>query len=85
MKVSVFDTYVTKKDGDLMHFDIIVPEKTDFEQVIDFGRKYLTRKGQQGQAISSKECSFCHLEHLQKFMEQDLRSEGYHIIEMKGC
>jgi hypothetical protein len=27
MKVSVFDTYVTKKDGDLMHFDIIVPEK----------------------------------------------------------
>ncbi|MCR4330774.1 MAG: DUF2024 family protein, partial [Patescibacteria group bacterium] len=26
MKVSVFDTYVVKKNGMTMHFDIIVPE-----------------------------------------------------------
>jgi len=27
MKVAVWDTYVTKKDGSVMHFDIIVPEE----------------------------------------------------------
>lgn len=26
MKVAVWDTYVTKKDGTIIHFDIIVPE-----------------------------------------------------------
>lgn len=27
MKVAVWDTYVTKKDGTIMHFDIMVPEQ----------------------------------------------------------
>jgi len=26
MKVAVYDTYVPKKSGGIMHFDIIVPE-----------------------------------------------------------
>jgi hypothetical protein len=26
MKVSVWDTYVTIKDGSIMHFDIIAPD-----------------------------------------------------------
>jgi hypothetical protein len=26
MKVSVYDTYVTRKDGKVMHFDILVPD-----------------------------------------------------------
>jgi hypothetical protein len=27
MKVAVWDTYVTKKDGSIMHFDIIADEE----------------------------------------------------------
>jgi len=85
MKVSVFDTYVTKKDGNVMHFDIIVPTGTDETLVYEFGRKYLSRKNQEGQEISSKECQFCHIEHLQSYMEKDIKHNGYYILEMQGC
>jgi len=27
MKVAVWDTYVTRKEGNIMHFDVIVPEE----------------------------------------------------------
>ncbi len=34
MKVTVWDTYVTKKDGSIMHFDIIAPDTINDEDVI---------------------------------------------------
>ncbi|MFZ5973755.1 MAG: DUF2024 family protein [Bacteroidota bacterium] len=40
MKVAVWVTYVTRKSNRLMHFDIIVPESTDEERVLAFGRGY---------------------------------------------
>ena len=34
MKVAVWDTYVTKKDGTIMHFDILAPvEITDTTKI----------------------------------------------------
>lgn len=34
MKIAVWDTYVTKKDGTVMHFDIITPDTIKDEQII---------------------------------------------------
>ena len=86
MKVAVWDTYVTKKDGSIMHFDIIVPnEITNTDQIFGYGRLYLTSKGQENQELSSNQCKYCHFEHLQKFMKKDLIEKGYYIIEMSGC
>ena len=34
MKVAVWDTYVTKKDGAVMHFDILAPEDIKDENTI---------------------------------------------------
>lgn len=85
MQVAVFDTYVTKTDGSIMHFDIIVPAGTAEYKVYGFGKTYLMERNQEGQAISSKECQFCHIEHLKSYMEKDIKRNGYYILEMQGC
>jgi Domain of unknown function (DUF2024) len=47
MQVAVWDTYVTKKDGTVMHFDILVPDKLkDEEMIYNYGKDYLTTKNQ---------------------------------------
>lgn len=85
MKVAVWDTYVNKNDGTIMHFDIIVPESSQDEDVFRFGEEYLRLKGLTELKIDTKKCSFCHVEHLQKHMERDINERGYYILEMKGC
>lgn len=86
MKVAVWDTYVTKKDGSLMHFDIVAPAEDKNEEVIhNFGREYLAQKAQEGQPLTAKECRFCHIEAATGEMVADIGRQGYHIIEMQGC
>lgn len=86
MKVAVWDTYVTKKDGTIMHFDIIVPEENrDAEKIYDFGRAYLRSKGQQGQSLTSKECRFCHIETVKPEWKEIILTQGYYIYEMENC
>jgi len=86
MKVAVWDTYVTKKDGSVMHFDIIVPEELTVETTIfDYGKNYLKLKGQENQPLTSKECRFCHIETLDSYLEETIRRNGYYIYEMENC
>jgi hypothetical protein len=85
MKCSVFDTYVNKKDGSLMHFDIIVPENTDYQQVINYGKDYLAQKMQVGQALNAKNCVFCHIEFASEIIIENINQKGYYILEMEGC
>jgi hypothetical protein len=86
MQVAVLDTYVTKKNGTVMHFDIIAPDHVKDENVIHtFGKDYLLSVNQQDQPLTSKECSFCHIEKATTEMELSIRQKGYHIIEMQNC
>ena len=86
MKVAVWDTYVTKKDGSVMHFDIIAPEEIkDTTIIYGFGSEYLKTKGQEGQPLTSKECRFCHVRSLQPQWEADIKKQGYFILEMENC
>jgi Domain of unknown function (DUF2024) len=86
MKVAVWDTYVTKKNGAIMHFDILAPEGiTDTAVIYRYGKEYLKTKGQEGQPLSSKECRFCHVESLRPRWEADIKKQGYFIIEMENC
>lgn len=85
-KVNVWDTYVTKKDGNIMHFDIIAPvEITDTTTIYDYGKEYLKLKNQEGQPISAKQCRLCHIEQLRPEWEAKIDEKGYFIIEMEGC
>ena len=86
MKIAVWDTYVTKKNGAIMHFDILAPvEIKDTAIIYNFGKNYLKTKGQEGQSLSSKECRYCHVESLRPQWEADIKKQGYFIIEMENC
>lgn len=86
MQVAVWDTYVTKKDGSIMHFDIIAPKEIiDTSIIHNYGRDYLEQKGQSGQALSSNECRFCHIETLKPHWVVAIKQKGYFIIEMENC
>lgn len=86
MKVAVWDTYVTKKDGSVMHFDIIAPtDIRDEKTIYGFGKDFLSLKNQEGQPLASKECRFCHIEKASEEMENSIAEKGYSIIEMEGC
>ena len=46
MECAVYDTYVTKKDGRIMHFDVIVESSTPHDKAIEYGKNYLKQVGQ---------------------------------------
>ena len=86
MKVSVYDTYVQRKDGKTMHFDVLVP--SDFnseEQILDFGNLYLSSKTFQTLKLTTELCNFCHIETAPESVVDDISKNGYSIIEMENC
>ena len=86
MKVAVWDTYVTKTDGTIMHFDIIAPETVkDTAVIYNYGKEYLKTKGQEGQPLTSKECRLCHTRALHPAWEADIKKQGYYILELENC
>jgi Domain of unknown function (DUF2024) len=86
MQVAVWDTYVIKKDGNIMHFDIIAPFDIKDEKIIHtFGKDYLLSKNQENQSLTAKECSFCHIEKATDEMVLSIQQKGYYIIEMQNC
>lgn len=85
MKVAVYDTYVVKKNGVTMHFDIIVPKDLPHEKAIQYGLEYLKRVGQEGQPLTTKECRFCHTEEATEDVEMTIKEGGYYIYEIEGC
>lgn len=86
MKVTVWDTYVQKKDGTIMHFDIIAPESiTDTAIIYKFGNEYLATKNENGQPITANECRRCHVRDMQTQWENNIKTLGYFILEMENC
>ncbi|WMX15327.1 MULTISPECIES: DUF2024 family protein [unclassified Aureispira] len=86
MKVAVWDTYVKRLDGKVMHFDILVPnDLTDQEQILTFGKDYLKQKTFETVDLSSKRCNFCHIEEATQEIVQGIQTKGYTIIELENC
>lgn len=85
MGVAVFDTYVYKKTGERMHFDILVPEGVEENLVYEYGKLYLKRKGLVELSLSAKECRFCHIAQPEEETLLAIEENGYAIIEMEGC
>lgn len=84
MKVAVWDTYVTKKDESVMHFDIIVPEDIkDTAVIYGYGKDYLKNKGQDGQVLNSKNVSFATLNTLDPNGKLKLNKKGILSLKLK--
>lgn len=86
MKISVYDTYVSRKDGKEMHFDILVPEhEKDVNKIYEFGKNFLKSKGQEGQLLGANESKFCHIQDATPQVQDDIKTRGFSIVEMKNC
>lgn len=86
MKIAVWDTYVKRNDGRVMHFDILVPADVKNEETIfTFGKDYLQSKNEAGQVLSANECQFCHVERASDEMIVSIQQKGYYIVEMQNC
>ena len=87
MKVAVWDTYVKREDGKIMHFDIIVSrELTDEQVVFGYGQKYLREKQIQSSGnITTNECQFCHVDQATNEMIEQIEKNGYFILEIENC
>ena len=86
MQAAVWDTYVTKKDGSIMHFDIIAPaEIKDSSVIYNYGLEYLKEKGLENQPLTASECNFCHVETVRLQWAEAIEQKGYFILEMENC
>lgn len=82
INVAIWDTYLQKTNGNVMHFDIVVPENIkSLNAILEFGNRYLKSIQQTG-ILTTKECSFCHVESPTPEMLESISRQGYHIIEM---
>lgn len=86
MKVAVWDTYVRKKNGTVMNFDIMVPDSQKDETIIyGYGKEYLQSKSIVGYELTSEECTFCHIEQATDEVIQCIDDKGYYILELSNC
>ncbi len=83
MSVAVWDTYVKRKNGSVMHFDIIVPASMkDAKTIYRYGKEYLSTKNEAGAKIDTEDCQFCHIEDTGPEISAAIASKGYYILEM---
>lgn len=86
MNISVWDTYVQREDGKVMHFDILVPQEfNEPSKIFDFGNSYLNTKPFKTNKLTTNECQFCHIEQATQEIEAIISDKGYFIIEMQNC
>lgn len=86
MNVAVWDTYVTREDNKVMHFDILVPsDLSDEESIFNFGMNYLKTKPFQTNQLTTKECRLCHITTATEDVINNIKTQGYSIIEMENC
>ncbi|WP_445733884.1 DUF2024 family protein [Mariniflexile sp.] len=86
MKVSVWDTYVKREQDKIMHFDILVPSDLKNEETIfQFGATYLKSKPFKTGTLTSNECKFCHIEQASDAIIEEIKTNGFYIIEMQNC
>jgi len=86
MKIAVWDTYVKRENGKIMHFDILVPsEIKDQQTVFNFGKDYLQSKFIKAEQLTAKECRLCHIEQATEEIITAIKQNGYSIIEMENC
>jgi Domain of unknown function (DUF2024) len=84
MRVAVWDTYVQKKEGNTMHFDIIVPDTVkDAEIIYHYGKTYLDSKNENNSILDTDECQFCHIEEPSPDMIAHIKKQGFYILEME--
>ncbi len=85
MEVDVYDTYARSSDGQIIHFDVLVPRGTDGDTAFAFAKKWLEDIGENSKDLDQSRCRFCHAEKARSEVEKDIQAQGYYILQLEGC
>jgi hypothetical protein len=75
MECAVHDTYVTKKDGNTMHFDVIADASVPHEKAIEYGKEFSNAAGEGTQKMTQEECQFCHIQQAPPAVESGIKEK----------
>ncbi len=83
MKVAIWDTYIKRTNGSVIHIDIVVPEEVKSELTIySYGKAYLMSIAETGE-IDADYCQYCHAEEPTAQMVNDINNKGFSIIRLE--
>jgi hypothetical protein len=83
LKVAVWDTYIKKRNGSVMHFDIIVPENfNNQEEIFKYGEDFVKSKGENEVTLDAAQCQFCHIEDVTTEVRDAIADNGHYILAM---
>lgn len=85
MKIDVYDTYATFKDGGIIHFDVFLPSGGSKKTALQYARAFLKSIGEEADALKSERCNFCHTEIAHTAVEAEIAQSGHYILQMEGC
>jgi len=84
MNIDIYDTYVRTAEGDLLHFDILLP-CGESSKATQYASEWLQSIGKTVEDISLESCRYCHTEIATPEIQQHIREHRYFIIQMEGC
>jgi len=84
MDIQVFDTWVKGSKGEI-HFDVFMPKGKKEKDAVESAAIFLKTIGEDKAQITSKECSFCHIQQAKPEEEKEINTNGYFIYKMAGC
>jgi len=81
----VFDTYAVSGNGRILHFDVVLSEKSQ-EKALAHARDWLAGIGESAASVRAESCCFCHRSvEAPEDVKRDVASQGYAIIKLEGC
>ncbi len=83
-QLHVFDTYVKSPSGELMHFDVILPEQ-DQRRAIKAAGKWLDSVGEPEAQVNQENCFFCHSTTANPETIDEVKQRGFAIFKLEGC
>lgn len=85
MKIDVYDSYATARNGQRMHFDVLVTTDTAAAQAHQYGQQWLQSIGESAHGLQQSHCQFCHTAAANPEVARHIQQHGYFILQMEGC
>ncbi len=82
MKIDVYDTYATYNNGEVLHFDVLLPQGSTAHQAEIYAQQWLqtlNKEGHQAQISSSR---FCHSEPASPEVHSSVATNGFAILQL---
>ncbi len=85
MRIDVYDTHATSKNGSTIHFDVFLPHGGNKETALRYARQFLDAIGESSEGLKSERCNFCHTESASSVVAESIERSGHYILQMEGC